>query len=73
MDEQSVHGISRLQIVRRRVGRIQRQVYVQSIRFTRRIVCDPVESYPYDLPEFLPAGNALAIFGNPTGRLKFAL
>src|SRR5882762_3762919 len=46
--------------------RVQRQVHVQSIRSARRVVCYLAQPYPPDLSQLLPAGEALAVYRDPT-------
>src|SRR5581483_1486958 len=64
VDLESVCRISRLHARCRRNRRVQRQIHVQSVCAPRRLVRDPGEPHPRDLPEFLSSLRALAIHGH---------
>src|SRR5579862_5172687 len=68
MDALLLRPLSRLQTAGRQGRRIQRQVHGGSGGAARRLVRDTARSHPRQLPQFLPAGGALAIFWNPFGR-----
>src|SRR3954468_8539394 len=65
MDPQRVPPLSRLSRRSWRPRRIQRQVYVQPNGLARRILCDFAQPHAPDLPEFLSAGEALAVQRHP--------
>ena len=75
VDQQRLRGLSRLPPGQRRGGRIQRQIHVQSIRAARRLLRHAARPHPGQLPQFLPARGALAVFRNTAGagRLRPAL
>src|SRR5437764_10927925 len=71
MDPQRVSPLPRLSRRPWSARRIQRQVHVQSNGPARRLVCHFPQSYPRDLPQFLPAGQTLAIQRHPPRSRSF--
>ena len=51
--------------LRRRTGRVQRQVHVQPVRAPRRLLCDARRARTSDLPQLLPRRRTLAVLGRP--------
>src|SRR5580704_2443176 len=70
VDCKPLHGLSGLQTTSWGLGRIQRQVYVEPDDPARRILRHAGEPLTGNLPQFLSAGNTLAIHGNTFGRLR---
>src|SRR5579862_627537 len=69
MDGEPVHRVSGIQAGGRRGRRVQRKVYVQPDGAARRFLCHARQPHSRELPQFLPATCALAIFGNPVGQM----
>ncbi len=63
MDPELVFGLPRLPRRARRAGRIQRQIYVQSVRAARWLVRHAALAYSTDVSQLLSAGCPLAVHG----------
>ena len=70
--QQLVRAVPRLRARARRGRRIQRQVHVQPVRAARRVLRDAPLAHPRHVPQFLPAGSALAVLGR-SPRTKHSL
>ena len=72
MDLKSLHALSGLSRRGQRPRRIQRKVYVQSVRVARRFLCHFPDTYPAHLPKLFSAGRPLAVQRHPAcqGRIK---
>src|SRR5215470_1873727 len=64
VDGESLRPLSRIRSCRRSHRRVQRQVHVQPVGATRRILCHSPKPHTRDLPQLLPAPGALAIHGH---------
>src|SRR4030095_6964882 len=67
MDAQFVLALSRLSRGPWRTWRIQREVYVQSIRPARRVLRHLAITYPRHLSQFLSTGETLAVHRDSAG------
>src|ERR1700677_910992 len=65
MDAKFVFALPGLQNNRRSAGRVQRQVHVQSVRPSWRLLRHLAIAHPPHLPKLFPTGCPLAILGNP--------
>ena len=63
MDGKRLSPLSRLQGRAGRGRRVQRQIHVQSVRASRRLLRHARRTYPQDLPQFLLSPSALAVHG----------
>src|SRR5271169_5227084 len=70
VDSKPLHRLSGLQAPSWRPWRIQRQVYVRPDDSPWGILRHARESLTRNLPQFLSAGDAVAIYRNTFGRLK---
>src|SRR6266513_1690843 len=66
MDSQLILALPGLSRRARRTRRIQRQIHVQPIRFARRLLRHVAHAHPAHLPQFLSAGETLAVHRNQT-------
>src|SRR5213592_4786419 len=67
MDAQLLLAVSGLPRRARCARRVQRQIYVQSIRLARRLLRNFAITYPRHLPEFFPTRKTLAIHRDSAG------
>src|SRR6185437_14444047 len=70
VDRKRLSFLSRISAAAGKPGRVQRKIYEQSNGPAWRVMRHPRRPYPRKLPQFLPAGDALAVFRDPAGIVK---
>src|SRR6185437_1002226 len=67
VDRERLSPVSRISTAAGKPGRIQRKIYEQSNGAAWRVVRHPRRPYSRELPQFLPARDAVAVFRDPSG------